>query len=384
MRISPLKTSFRKPCLGVLLFLLLLSSGCQAAAPTQAIAVATALPSPTLEPSPKPSTVPTNSPSPTPPAQSLGFRNLATSILAADPITPNTLYLLGEDALFIRSSDGGSTWKQMSAEETLKLPAAVLNSFLVSAQALGNNVVQSVFRAGDLSEKKIGGVVPQTPAEVYAIDLIASPSVLKSSDGGQTWNPVSPLPVPDPQMIVIIDPTLPNTLYLSGMSNIYKSNDGGLTWQSSNVGMRTPGPSGYSFARWIFHQTHPAVIYILEPGYAYRSDNSGAQWNELVLPRQNGMYQPIGALFLHPIDANKLYATNAFAFPDARLYQSTDAGVNWAEVNGLPEGKVHQLVIDPLNPDVHYAILDNGKLSGFFMSSDGGATWVEVAAQLLP
>jgi photosystem II stability/assembly factor-like uncharacterized protein len=80
-----------------------------------------------------------------------------------------------------------------------------------------------------------------------------------------------------------------------------------------------------------------------------------------------------------PTNPSVLYACT----PAAQLFKSTNAGLSWASISdGLPAVGVTDLAIDPTNPSKLYAITGDGDQaiyhpfgSGFYKSTNGGATW---------
>lgn len=81
----------------------------------------------------------------------------------------------------------------------------------------------------------------------------------------------------------------------------------------------------------------------------------------------------IQALAVHPVKQNIRYA-GAFGLG---VYKSTDGGLTWAQHReGLVNGFVRSLAIDPQFPDTLYA----GTNDGLYVSRDGDSTWVRLLA----
>lgn len=59
------------------------------------------------------------------------------------------------------------------------------------------------------------------------------------------------------------------------------------------------------------------------------------------------------------------------------VYRSTDSGATWTYVrNGLPENYgVQRVEIDPVNPGIAYAALDDSYRPALYRTTDGGASW---------
>jgi hypothetical protein len=72
-----------------------------------------------------------------------------------------------------------------------------------------------------------------------------------------------------------------------------------------------------------------------------------------------------------PPDGSALYAASGSS--DAKLYRTTDFGASWQTLSSLPTGNfIDDLVIDPVNPDTLYALVE---LTGLFKSIDRGQSW---------
>src|SRR5260370_1911894 len=68
-----------------------------------------------------------------------------------------------------------------------------------------------------------------------------------------------------------------------------------------------------------------------------------------------------------------------YAVTSGTLSQSTDSGQTWQAMSKPVGASFYQLILDPTNPSVLYAVgYDNGKAAGAFWGSrDAGVTWSE-------
>jgi photosystem II stability/assembly factor-like uncharacterized protein len=118
--------------------------------------------------------------------------------LAVDPSNDNILYVGGDQGvytkLFMKSSDGGTSWANLSS---------------------------------GLAGVPVGTLVFD-PADSRRIYNVHSVGIYRSEDGGSTW---AQLKVPDFQAeAMVIDPDSPNVLYAGGYSGVRMSADSGATW----------------------------------------------------------------------------------------------------------------------------------------------------------
>ena len=215
-------------------------------------------------------------------------------------------------------------------------------------------------------------ISPGNPSVLY---LAAGTNFFKSTDGGITW---TVLPNPNPIQVggwasaIAIDPHSPSTVYAID-GGIYRSDDGGATWIE-----RDQGFSNFGILTLASNSSNPATLYASSDGI-YKSADRGTTWTKTATQVQLGVRYggSVGAVFCHPKSASTVYAT-AYSDQDsgAELWQSTDSGSTWSRLN-LASGQVNfrynvfSVFGDPRDADTTYAIADNG----LFKTSDGGKTW---------
>ncbi|HJY42742.1 MAG TPA: hypothetical protein VJ303_15925 [Steroidobacteraceae bacterium] len=172
------------------------------------------------------------------------------------------------------------------------------------------------------------------------------------------------------------------------------------------------GPEGGSILQVQFHPTNAAIAYALTSGGYYRSTDGGLNWT-LVGQNLNLQFTPLdlaidpsnpnrvlvavpgqtplvsddaGATLAHsatfpfaPADVRHIEfsadGSVAYAASGVRIVRSTDHGVTWTEkapVSANAQSSLQFLRVDPLDPDVVYAVDLN---EGGFRSTDGGDSW---------
>ncbi|MGD9906713.1 MAG: glycosyl hydrolase [Vicinamibacterales bacterium] len=225
----------------------------------------------------------------------------------------------------------------------------------------------------------------------------------KTTDGGQTWNPVTDGQIDSSSVgAVAVSESHPDVVYIGmGESHIrgnimqgdgiYKSTDAGKTWASA--GFKTPG---FTISRLRIHPTNPDVVYaavfgnVVSPNAErgiYRTRDGGATWQR-VLHRDD-----LSAGIEVQIDAHDprvVYASLWEAYrrswqmssggPGSGLFKSTDGGDTWTEITrapGLPAtGPVGKIGIALSRADSQrlWVLLEHEQ-GGLFVSDDAGATW---------
>lgn len=230
---------------------------------------------------------------------------------------------------------------------------------------------------------------------------VAEAGLFRSTDGGDTWAPVSGLNehrtrggwCPGAGGLcahsILIDPGNPKRIWC-GISavGVFRSDDGGATWQAKNEGVPviledkdyadigfcvhtiTPDPSD---ADRIYRQDHRGM---------FRSSDGGDHWERI----ENGLASGYGfplvidrrtkALFAFPLESDEYRVPKDGRF---RIFRSTDRGDSWhALADGLPQDNVYANVLrgamdaDHLSPGGVYAGTTSGDI---YATRDGGDSW---------
>ena len=150
-------------------------------------------------------------------------------------------------------------------------------------------------------------------------------------------------------------------------SGLFRSTDGGDTWSPVTEGLPSEKLGRIRIA---FAPSMRGRVYALvdaKAGGLYVSDDAGVRWRLASGDRriwERGWY--FAGVTVDPNNADVVYAC------DTALYKSTDAGRTFEPFKGAPGGDdYHQLWIDPV--DSRRMIL--GSDQGAVVSVDGGRTW---------
>ena len=256
---------------------------------------------------------------------------MCNGVVTLDPKDPDNTIWVGTGETWTRNSvsignglfkstDGGSTWKEITGfEDSERIASIVIN--------------------------------PNNTNEIYVGVLGAlwsdseTRGVYKSIDGGKTWNKILYINPSTGAGDVIMDPKNPSTLYAS-------------MWEFRRTG-------------WSFNSggLHSGI---------YKSVDAGKTWNKIHKGFPTGSLGRIG-LALAPSDSNILYAVLETEDKTKNgLWKSTNAGVSWEHLNndfGLVVRPFYfsRITVDPRNPDV----IVKGGLSGS-ISRDGGKTFKDL------
>ncbi len=297
-----------------------------------------------------------------------GTTEFGLTSLVSDPVDENVLYSAfvtpdpGGDGVY-KSTDGGANWNPA----TNGLSVDTLHRLSVAPSA-GDHVLAATFNGlfgtsngGDLWAPLLAGDVraaafdPADTGILYA-GFFANQDedgLLRSDDGGLTWNPPGGLPSSYLKVSDVLAPASdPSAVYVAGgTQGVFRSADRGLTFTPASTGL--PGALAAPY-RFVPDPTSAQAIYLFTyPGggalpatalYAnvYRTSDGAASWKPIpgVLPTITS-------------------ATDAASSADGRvLYASTPSGVFQFErsFDDVPDG-------DPFWSAVDIAAL-NGVTSG--------------------
>ena len=286
-----------------------------------------------------------------------------------------------------KSIDAGKTWQHMGLVNTHTIPRIIVhptNPDIVYVAASGNEWTFNEDRG-----------------------------LYKTTDGGKTWNKIFYKNEKTGVIDLVIDPTDPNTIYLSTWqrvrkkwndprnekdydgSSIYKSVDAGKTWIEISKGLpeaKFRGRTGIDIST-----SNPNVLYAFIDNYeilrentdpenldsygrprggvikgatVFRSDDKGNTWKQM--SEQNQYMETLAATYgwvfaqirVDPKNENKIFVMGL------ALNVSEDAGKTFKPLYGM-HGDHHGLWIDPDNTDYLVNVNDGG----LAISYDAGKNW---------
>src|SRR5262249_37387784 len=153
-------------------------------------------------------------------------------------------------------------------------------------------------------------------------------SLVKSTDGGNTWRAGRVgLPL-DNVSALAVDPLTPTTVYaVAAGRGVYKSSNGGASWTASNAGM-----DNIEVRSLAIDPTNPSTIYAGAVGRGvgvFKSTDGGRSWIQI-----NSGLSAIDAVFsmaIDPVVPATLYiaVTRASFSRPSGIYKSVDGGNNW-------------------------------------------------------
>jgi photosystem II stability/assembly factor-like uncharacterized protein len=259
--------------------------------------------------------------------------------LAEAPSDPRILYAGTLEGVF-RSSDGGTTWAQISPPDSHEI-----------------HEIESL------------AVDPGDADTVYAGTWHLP---WKTTDAGKTWHNIKQGLIVDSDVFsIIVDPERTHTVYLSACSGIYKSENAGALFRKIQ-GI----PSEARRTRSLMQDPeHRDVVYAGTTEGLYKTVNAGKDFT-----RMTDTDVVVNAVYVDPGDSNRvLLATDR-----GGVLTSEDGGATFTPSNqGISERKVAAVLVDKDNPELLYAgVVNDKKYGGVFRSSDGGGRWEQLGSGL--
>ena len=305
------------------------------------------------------------------PSQSIG----AIAVAASDG---NIVYVASGEGLhrpdlsvgdgIYRSSDAGKTWEHLGLRDGQQIPSLVVDPRdpnRLFAAVLGH---------------------PYGPNEERGI--------YRSTDGGNSWKKVLYKDANTGGSDVVIDPLHPDVVYAALWESrlgpwedgnqydgthggLFKSTDGGDTWRPLTKGL----PDDLEQIQVAIAPSHPDRLYATlatshQGTYAsgaglgvYRSDDAGESWTKATDDPRPAMKIGGGDLPIPAVDSKDPDVVYSASIVTMR---STDGGKTWASFRGAPGGDDYQnLWINPENPNIILLVSDQGAL----VSANRGESW---------
>ncbi len=246
---------------------------------------------------------------------------------------PDALYAGVEDAALFRSTDGATTWQELSG---LRRHSSA-GSWQPGA---GGMCLHTIV------------VDPRNPDRIFT--AISAAGAFRSDDAGATWRPINrglksnSIPQQEAEVghcvhRLAMHPSRPDVLFMQKHWDVMRTDDAGESWREVSGNL----PTDFGFAIDV-HAHEPETIYVVPIKSdsehfpldgrlrVYRSRSGGDEWEELArgLPERDCYVNVLrDAMAVDRLDECGIY----FGTTGGQVYVSPDGGENWsAIVRDLP------------------------------------------------
>lgn len=316
-----------------------------------------------------------------------GLTGGTVTAVAFDPNRPAILYAGTADAGVWKSLDSGRSWR--AASRGLDTPGRLRISDLDvdpnDPQTLLAATAAGLFRTTTAGARwtAAGPAVAllarssATPSVIYATNRDA---ILRSADGGASWQPTAPLAIGFYVHDLAADPSTSEVAYAATNGGVLKTVNGGATWSPMNEGLSTNPRAVFVVAIAVDPET-PTHVYAanLDGATVFKSVDGGAHWRPSLSRLGPDGEIDIAAIAIDPEAPEKvLVAVNRFG-QDTRgeLWRSSDAGATWRRQRQTPI--LETLAASSGNEaKVVAGVFGHGLL----ISRDGGVRWQAAEAGL--
>ncbi len=303
------------------------------------------------------------------------FRGGRVDAVAGDPSKPMIFYFGAVNGGVWKTTNGGQTWRNLTDGKS------------------------------DISSVGAIAVAPSDPNVIYVgtgesqlrEDLTYGTGVYRSTDGGDSWQPLG---LSDTQQIgdLVIDPRDPDRVYVAAMGHafgpnaergVFRTTDGGKSWKkvlfvddSTGANDLTLDPSNPRIlyaSMWKFQRTPWSLLAGGGRSGMWKSTDGGESWKELSF-NPGIPARPLGKIGLDvsPANPRRIYASIEAPDSAGGIFRSDDGGDTWQRTTDDPTFHVRAwyysaVTADPTDENTVYVM--NLQV---WRSVDGGKTFSRV------
>ncbi len=292
-----------------------------------------------------------------------GFPVLGIGAIAIDPIDTNIVYIGTGEVYRYQGSTGGTV---------IRTTRGSYGIGILKTTDAGVTWTKSL----DWSYNQERGIqkIVINPLNHNTLFSATTEGIYKSTNAGTSWLRVDSTKMAED---IIIHPTDTNKIMAStgnffdifNIPSVLRSIDGGSTWENITFVFST----GKTLLE--MYASNPNVVYAsvadttTDPAYLWRSTDFGTSWtllNSSVSISPQGWFSHFVAV--HPTDSTKIiHGTRS-------VYRSTNGGTNFSFINNAIFVDLHNYAHHPTNPNIIYIVSDQG----IYRSDNFGTTFTDM------
>lgn len=262
--------------------------------------------------------------------------------LALDPRNPQRIYLGTGDGILYRSDDGGLEWNRLNP------------GFPMRGVSLDEIVVDP------------RGVVFVGYWQVHG----SGGGVARSTDGGHTFAVLKGVDGESVRALAVA-PSNPEMIAAGTLTGVFLSRDGGTSWTRIT-------PEGHPDLRNVgslaFDSTDPQILYAGTWHLGWKTLDAGVAW----VPMHDGMIDDSDVMTL---TIDRRHSQTVYATACSGIYRSTEGGMQWKKLNGIPFSSRRTRAFAQSGDDVN--LLLAGTTEGLWISENSADTWRRVTPKEL-
>jgi len=319
---------------------------------------------------------------------------IAVLAIRTDPLRPDTMYLASQSAHYglsvMRSEDLGVNWYSVHNDLDSGLFASDLQIDPVDSDILYLAGSRLPFTTpGVCLEKTIDAgrhwfdITPDGLIEHKIWSLTISPfdnqilyictranGVLKSVDGGESWNGLNEGLAARNVFKLRIDPVSGHLYIGTAYQGIFRSTDEGATWEKISDNINQAECTDIAV-----NPRNPDTVYVATRGGVYRSIDGASSWERLDLDVPF-FYTESQGVAIDPYDPDNIFISfyDYERVGEGGIFRSTDGGESWQIfTSGLPAGGYYRRIAIANYGDGTRRIFLGG--IGLYYSDNLGENW---------
>jgi photosystem II stability/assembly factor-like uncharacterized protein len=308
-----------------------------------------------------------------------------------DPVDDGIIYFITHSStqrmLIYRSDDFGDSWLNLHNNLDTAMAAYDLaidyldnRTLYIGGHGYGD-LGRCLFKSTDAGESWFN-ITPDSLLAAHLFSIFISPhdrhtifitthanGVMKSTDGGQSWQEINNGLVTRSMKIVRCNPDA-NIFYLGTYYHgIYRSTDNGDTWGKISYNIASTSCLDYAI-----NPQDPTEQFVCAVRALYKTSDYGQHWDYVDVLQPDYNRTPCGVIYDRHNPDNIFVSIPQSYISAPVVLRSTDSGANWEALNnGLADfGSCHEMRIGYYGTDTRIFVLAG---YGLYYSDDYGDNW---------